>query len=68
MLLSTVLGPFLSELKTVEETARVAAEKVEFFLAMEKSLTAVAEVFNLYGLDVQLGKLHASFKVIMFFN
>ena len=59
----TYIGPFLSELTSVEESARVTAEKVSFFLSMERSLSAVAEVFTLYGLDVMLGKLHASFKV-----
>lgn len=44
----------------------MTSEKVEFFLSMEKALTAVGEVFTLYGLDVQLGKLHSSFKVPFF--
>ncbi len=59
----------------MEHSARVTAEKVEFFLSTEKSLMAVAEIFAIYGLDVQLGKLHAAFKVrnndikpIFFFN
>ena len=54
---SNSAGPFMAELTLLENQVFVAYERIEFFAKVEAGLSSASEIFALYGLDVQLGKL-----------
>ncbi len=55
-------GPFLDDLRKLEESIQVASEKIQYFLQVEKRILSVSETFSSYAVDLSLGKLHRSFQ------
>jgi hypothetical protein len=55
--------PFLAEISSLADRARISAERLSFLMNLEERVFAVAEMFSAYGLDSQFGRLHTEFKV-----
>ena len=49
---------FRDELLSLENKVIVAYERIGYFVTIEVGLTTCCEVFSLYTLDLQMGKLH----------
>ena len=49
--------PFREELTALERKLIVAREKIDYFVEIEAELTDACQVFALYSLDMQLGRL-----------
>ena len=56
--------PFREELAGLERKLTVARERIDYFVEVEGELTDACQVFALYSLDVQLGRLRHLLKAL----
>lgn len=57
--------PFKAELEVMERNVTVTYEKIEVLTNVEKNLLAMHEIFQLYGIQGQCGKLLFAFKDLL---